>query len=175
MKCCRSLVPMALAATFAFAGALSARADAVTKQQKIEELFKLIRIDKSLQQVASQQVTQAQSLMKTMFPGVKLSADEQKDIDAFLQKIMAITQDAVSWPKLEPQFVDVYAGTYSEEEIDGMLAFYRSPTGTAMIAKQPEIITKSQAISQAQLATVQPKLREAVMQFVQEMSAKHPH
>lgn len=173
MRLNRLWITGTLAASFALAGAMPARADAVTKRQKIEELFQLIQIQKTLQQASSQQMSQVQAAMKTMVPGVKMTADEQKDFDAFLQKIFSITQEAMTWSKLEPQFVDLYASTYSEEEIDGMVAFYHTPTGEAMISKQPEILSKSQVISQAQLAAVQPKIREAVMQFVQEMAAKH--
>ncbi len=163
-----------LATLFAFAGALPAHADASTKRQKIEELFQLIQVQKTLQQAMSQQMAQVQTAVKTLVPGMKMTSDEQKDFDTFLQKIGAITQESMAWSKLEPQFVDLYASTYSEEEIDGMVAFYHTPTGEAMIAKQPEILSKSQVISQAQLAAVQPKIREAVMQFIQEMAAKHP-
>lgn len=173
MRLGRVWIAGTLAASFAFAGVLPAHADDVTKRQKIEQLFQLIQIQKTLQQAMNQQMAQVQAAVKTLVPGMKMTADEQKDFDAFLQKIGAITQESMAWPKLEPQFVDLYASTYSEEEIDGMVAFYHTPTGEAMIAKQPEILSKSQVISQAQLAAVQPKIREAVMQFVQEMAAKH--
>lgn len=170
----RSLCSLVLAAAVLCAASPLAHADDASKRHKIGELFTLIQIDKTMQQVATQQVTQAQRAMKTMFPDAKISPDQQKDLDAFLQKILAITQQSLSWSKLQPQFTDLYASTYTEEEIDGMIAFYRSPVGTAMIARQPEILSKSQAISQAQLAEVQPQLRAAILQFVQQMGAKYP-
>lgn len=160
------------ALTVALTTVLPTHADDASKRRKIVEMFTLLQIDKSIDQISAQQAATAKQLMKTMVPADSITPDMQKDLDAFLAKIVGITHEAVNWSRLEPQFVDLYASTYSEEEVDGILAFYRSPTGQTMIAKQPELLTKSQAISQAQLVAIQPKLREAIMQFAQEMMAK---
>ncbi len=168
----RVFLPGLVAASLAFAGAMPLHADAVSKRAKIEELFKLIQIERTIDQISVQQVAQAKSVMKTMAPNGSVTPDQQKDLDAFLDKVVGITREAVNWQKLEPQFVDLYMNTYSEEEVDGIVAFYRSPAGQVMVAKQPELLSKSQAISQAQLAAIQPKLREAVMEFAQQMAAK---
>ena len=169
----QTLLTATFAGTLAFAGMLPAHASDVTKHQKIEELFQLLQINRSIDQISAQQVVQAKQIMKTMIPAGSMTPDQQKDMDDFLAKILTITHEAVNWPKLEPQFVDLYAATYSEEEIDGILAFYRSPTGQVMIAKQPDLLAKSQTISQTQLLAIQPKLMQAVQQFAQEMVSKH--
>lgn len=145
-----------------------------SKHQKIEEMFQLMQIQKSIDQVSAQQVTQAKSLIATMSSKQATSPEQQKDMDAFLDKIAVITREAVNWQKLEPQFADLYAQTYTEEEIDGILVFYRSAVGQAMLAKQPELLAKSQALTQAQILTMLPQIRAAAMEFAQEMTTKYP-
>jgi len=171
----RAVCTCAFAALLGFAATPSAHADDATKRQKIQEYFKLIQIDRSMQQVMSRQIDQAQQLVRGMFPGAKFTPEQQKDMDDFLKRVLAISQESLSWQKLQPEFVDMYASTYSEPEMDGILAFYRSPVGQEMVAKQPEILNKSQALTQEHMKEIQPKLRDAIMQFGQQMQQKYPN
>ena len=69
---------------------------------------------------------------------------------------------------LEPDFVKLYSDAYSEEEIDGILAFYRSPAGRTMLAKAADLTESSIAISQRRMAAVAPKIQEAIDQFIRD-------
>jgi len=44
--------------------------------------------------------------------------------------------------KIRPLYVDLYDEAFSDQEIEGILAFYDSAAGLAMIAKQPLIASK---------------------------------
>ncbi len=127
-----------------------------------------------MDQVSAQQAAQARSLIATMVPRQNASPEQQQDMNAFMDRILAIAHGAVSWQKLEPQYLDLYAQAYTEEEIDGILAFYRSPVGQAMLSKQPDLLTKSQAIAQAQVIAMLPQIRAAAIEFAQQMNAKYP-
>jgi uncharacterized protein len=63
------------------------------------------------------------------------------------------------WEKIRPQFAKAYSETFSEEEIDGMLAFYESPAGRAMIAKMPMLMGKVMAVTQAQMGDLMPEIQ----------------
>ena len=151
------------------------RADDASKRVKLHEMFQLAHIDQTMTQAFQQQAQQLPKLMQSMFPGAKITPEQQKDVDAFMGKIMGMVQTEASWPKLEPQFTEIYATTYSESEIDGLIAFYKSPTGQEMVAKQPELLTKSQAVTQNIMVNLQPQMRDAVLQFAREMQAKYPN
>ena len=57
-------------------------------------------------------------------------------------KNLDLTKSRMSWEKLRPAYVKAYSETFSEEEIDGILAFYESLAGRAMQAKMPVFIQK---------------------------------
>lgn len=160
---------------FAMLAALPMRADDASKQAKLHEMFRLAHIDQAMTQAFEQQTQQLPKMMQAMFPGAKITPEQQKDIDAFSKKMLGIVQTEASWTKLEPQFTQIYASTYSEQEIDGLIAFYKSPVGQEMVAKQPELVNKSQGITQNMMVDLQPKMRDAVMQFAKEMQAKYPN
>ena len=54
------------------------------------------------------------------------------------ERSLAIVRKMLNWETLKPRFIDLYAETYTEPELDGILAFYKSPAGQAMLNKVPQ-------------------------------------
>src|ERR1035437_5743807 len=105
------------------------RADEASKSAKAEELVQLTQVD---------------AMMKMMEPMMKAAlAQADKDISAELrakvggmqEKIKALV--AVNFSKAKPALVKACTDTYTEEEIDGILAFYKSPARKAVLQKMP--------------------------------------
>ena len=69
---------------------------------------------------------------------------------------------------LEPEFTRMDADLYTEEEIRGMTAFYRTPVGQRMVETMPELMAASQRITQERLAGVMPELMQAIMEVMEE-------
>jgi hypothetical protein len=68
----------------------------------------------------------------------------------------------MDWQKLKPEYVKLYAEVFTEEEIEGMVAFYKTPAGHAMIEKMPALLSKSMEIGQRQMAGIMPEIQKAV-------------
>jgi uncharacterized protein len=51
----------------------------------------------------------------------------------------AYFREAMSWEGLVEPTIEVYEKTYTEEEIQGLISFYKSPIGIAYINKMPEL------------------------------------
>lgn len=145
-------------------------ADDASKRAKIDEMFTLMNMEQTLSRLADQQTGQLKQIMPQLLAGQTIGPDDQKQIDAFMDQLTTMVRDAIQWNKLKPQYEDLYAATYDETTIDGMLAFYRTDVGRTMVAKQPELISKSQAIAQAQLSAVQPKMQAAFEDFAAKMA-----
>jgi hypothetical protein len=75
---------------------------------------------------------------------------------------VAILTSALSWEKFKPIYVKLYADTYTEPEMDGVIAFYKSPAGEAMLAKTPAITTKAIELAHQQMATVMPEIQKLI-------------
>ncbi|MEK6397092.1 MAG: DUF2059 domain-containing protein [Terriglobus sp.] len=152
--------------------AVPAHADEASKRAKIEEMFTLMHMQQTLNQLADQQAAQMKKVMPALIQGQAVGAEEQKSIDAFTDRLSVMVRESISWENEKPQFLDLYAKTYDETTIDGMVAFYRSPAGQTMVAKQPELIAQSQMIAQTRLQALQPKMRAAIAEFMGQMGAK---
>jgi hypothetical protein len=138
-----------------------ARADDATKSAKAEELMQLIQAD------------QMMKMMEPMMKGIMAQAD--KDMPAeqrarvgdFQEKLLALM--AVSFSKVKPALTKVYTDTYTEEELDGILTFYKSPVGKAFIQKMPEVMQRSMPVMVQMISDLQPELKK-MMEGVKEKS-----
>jgi hypothetical protein len=51
-------------------------------------------------------------------------------------KLYALVATKYDWNKLEPAYEQIYVDLYTEQELDGILAFYKSPIGQALLSKR---------------------------------------
>jgi len=152
-------------------GCCCARADEASKRAKAEQLFILLRMDTMMDQLLSGVRKQVQQITESM-PGADTATPEQKkQIADFQQRVMDTVNGKIGWKALEPDFINLYASTYTEEELDGIVAFYKSPVGQKMIEKTPELTTKSTQITQQKMTELQPVLSQMVQDFMKQMAA----
>ena len=128
-----------------------------------EELMGLFQIDKNMD-AALQQVGKMQEQMaatKDMTPEVK--AKQQQMRDAINKEIKSL----ISWEKVKPMFISIYAETFTAEELQGMIAFFKSPLGQKWIEKQPQLQMATMQRMQAVMMEAQPKMQEAIKRVME--------
>ena len=153
-----------------FAGA-TARADEASKRAKVEELFTVMRVSQMSEQIVAAVQKQMETSMHSM-PGMEqLTPEQTRLVNEYEGKVMTLVNGTVSWKVLEPDMVNLYTSTYSESEIEGILAFYKGPVGQVVLAKSPELNQKSLQISRTRLATLQPKITEIMNDFTKQFAA----
>jgi len=96
---------------------------------------------------------------------------QQQAINAMKEQVIALVSAQVTWPKLEPMYVRLYQETFTEDEVQGMVAFYRSPAGQAMVQKMPLLMQKSIAEMQRIMLAMMPKMEEIERKFEADMAA----
>ena len=142
-----------------------AHADDASKRTKVQELFVVMKVDNITTQIVNSIMQQTQALEQRQF-GPNPTPEQQKQYEDFRGKIQTLVTDNVGWKVMQPEFVTLYSNTYTEPEIDGILTFYKSPTGQAMLNKAPELAQKSTGLAQQHMQSIQPQLRELVQNFV---------
>ncbi len=146
---------------------MGARADEASKQAKVKELFAVMHIDHTLDRMRSAMAAQVQATAKNA-PGTEQMTPEKKKMQQeFIDNSMKVVDENFGWTALEPAYVKLYADTYTEAELDSILAFYKSPGGQAMLAKTPQLSSGVMAIVHGRMEGFQPK-----MQALQELYLK---
>lgn len=86
---------------------------------------------------------------------------EQRAVLADMRKkIVAVMEDEMSWDKLEPGFIEIYRKSLSEKEVQGMVDFYVSPSGQAVIRKMPVVMQHTMEMMQQLMGGMMPKLKK---------------
>lgn len=143
-----------------------AHADDVSKMAKIREFFKVAKLDQLSAQTMQRVADQAKSGMVQQMLGVKLTAEQQQKADEMNDKLMKILSGALDWNVLEPEYAKIYSDAYTEQQIDDLLAFYKSPTGQVMVEKTPILMQQANTIVQQRMATVMPQLQQLLMDYM---------
>jgi uncharacterized protein len=147
------------------AGSAPAQSQELSKQAKIERILELTRSDASANQAANQISTMIASQMKSQMP--KASPEQLARVQEVMDKLMDLVKAKMAWARLRPDFIKAYSDLYTDEEIDGMLAFYESPAGRGFIDKLPQLTQKTIAISQAQMGDLMPEIQRIVAESLQ--------
>jgi hypothetical protein len=82
-----------------------------------------------------------------------------EDMSAQADAIMA---QELTWDKLKDGFIAIYADTFTEEELKGLIAFLKSPVGLAFIKKDPEVTKRSTDLLQATVLQIMMKIQAAM-------------
>jgi len=140
-----------------------ARADEQSKNAKIEEMLQLTHAERMIAQVLDQMNNVITSqLAKTDVPAKDRQAQEEMQ-----QKMMKMIAGRLSWERAKPAFIQIYAETFTESDIDGILAFYKSPAGQAMLDKMPQLVQKSMAVGQQLIGDTMPEIQRMVKEAQQ--------
>lgn len=165
-----------LASAFAIAvlSTASARADEAGKTAKVEELFKLTRMDETIRRGMALVANQAKSGVLNQLTGIKPSAEMQKELDSFVDKMTAVITEWMSWENLKPAYTQAYAEAYTEAELDDIIAFYKSPGGQAMVNKSMLLMSKSSEIAQKQMMGAQAEIQALMKEAMAKVTAAEP-
>ena len=137
--------------------------------ESVEQLLKLMQVDKLMNATFDQMNGVMKTAMQQVTKGKPLSADEQAIVDKQQQKMIAIIKEEMSWDKLKDDYVRIYQGTFSQEEIDGLLAFYKSPAGQAYVSKQPELMKHSMLIMQQRMGPMMQRIQTMAEETAREL------
>ena len=130
-----------------------------------ESIDKLLAITKTEALMESMYGSMEQVMRKSLaqaMQGKPVSEEQQRFLDGVPVRFVAVMKEELAWAKLKPQFVQLYRDTFEQEEIDGLIAFYGSPAGQALIHKMPVVMQKSMAMMQSMMQSISPKMMAAV-------------
>ncbi|MGA3158059.1 MAG: DUF2059 domain-containing protein [Steroidobacteraceae bacterium] len=138
----------------------------------IKELLDLLNTRQMLDQVAVQTESLMRSSINDSLKGRQLTPDQQSKVDDLVDRTTKIVRESLNWDSMELLMEDVYQKSLSEEEIQGMITFYRSPPGQAVIAKMPLILRNTMLAVQERQKVLMAKLQQMIQETVAQLPAK---
>lgn len=151
----------------AFALAISAHAAPPT-ESSVEDLLAVTQTEKVMESFFANFEGSMRQGMAAAVQGRALTEEQRKVLEAAPRRFVAVLREEMSWESMRPMYVRIYQETFTQEEIDGLIAFYRTPAGSAFIAKMPVVMQKSSEMMQSRIAPMARKMQAAMEQALQE-------
>src|SRR5882762_4703032 len=127
------LVVTVVFAVFASQAALAR--DAKPSEASIRQLFEVMHSSKLLEAYVTQIDGTVRASMQQAFAGQQPTPKQQEIMETLGHNIASLVKEELNWASFEPMMIEVYRNTFTQHEVDGMLKFYRSEAGQAVIAK----------------------------------------
>ena len=135
---------------------------APASQESVEDLLVVMKVESTMESMyAGLEQTMRQG-MQSSVQGKTMSAQQQQILDVMPPKFVALAREEMSWTKMKPLYIQLYRETFEQDEIDGLIAFYKGPAGQAFVNKMPTVMQKTMVIVQSQLQTLLPKMTVAM-------------
>jgi hypothetical protein len=101
------------------------------------------------------------------FPGA-----DPADVEDLKKRMTDLFESALDVGKLKEDLTRIYSESFSKDELDQLSAFYDTPLGQTLLAKQPEIQQKMQASVMPRMAELGPKIQGMARDFALQQRAK---
>jgi hypothetical protein len=109
--------------------------------------------------------------MKEAMGGKSGTPEQEKLMAEMRAKMVALFREEMSWDQLEPTYLELYASTFTQAEVDGMNAFYRSEAGQAVVAKMPQLMQSLMQTVMQRMQMLMPKIQKLEAEYKQKLGA----
>jgi TonB family protein len=146
------------------------------KAAVIEELLILSKVDQLLPQLLELVRVPTQQLIGAgIDQGLPKTIDRQR-IASDVQDLQRQVFEAISTrlrAQFAPMFIRIYSDTFTLEQLKDVVAFYKTPSGQALIGKQSEVIAKSSAGMQELTKQYVPDIQKTIRDWVEATNKKY--
>ncbi|WP_102796157.1 DUF2059 domain-containing protein [Bowmanella denitrificans] len=135
-------------------------AQSVPSDASVLELLELTGSRNMLEQAQDQVEATMLSSWQQMSSSVEYTPAQQQQVETMLKKTAELINQKMSWQEMQPMMLEIYQQSFNQVEIDGMITFYQSDVGKAVIAKMPQVMQASMQAMQRQMMDIMPQIQQ---------------
>ena len=134
----------------------------------IERFLALTEAEKNLEAAQRYSEQMMQEAMREQNQRRMLSPEVQNKMREATQKSAQAMREEMSWANMKPLMVRIYAESFTQEELDGLIAFYESPAGRAFTQKMPVVMEKSMMLMQERIGPLMQRMEARMREVLSE-------
>ncbi len=150
---------------------ISAFAETKPSDASLDELLTITDSQKLIDGMWPQMDAMLKNSAKQALGEIVLNEEQQKISDNTHAKMATMFKEEFAYEKMKPMIIKIYKESFSQDEIDGMISFYKSKAGKAVIKKMPIVMQSTSENVQAQMSQITPKLLKIQQDSVAEIKA----
>lgn len=143
-------------------------AAAQASDESVERLLAITQAEQLADQVLGQLEQSIRQGLAAATQGRTLSPAQAQVIERAPARLASALREELAWSAMKPIHLAVYKESFSQEEVDGLIAFYQTPLGQATIRKLPLVMQRTSALTQARVQSLVPRLQAAMQQTLAE-------
>ncbi len=140
------------------------------KRAIAEELLALTNVEKSVASVRDQM----QATIAAQVRSMEIPEGMHASVERYQQQVHDLLAEELSFAKLKPTYLDIYAATFTTDELEGLVAFYKSAAGQAYARKLPALTKQMLEAAQYQMKALAPRLKKMNDDFLAEIKQGPP-
>jgi uncharacterized protein len=160
---------LVVAAFMLFSVGPASAADAPPSEDSIRELMRLTDLRKSLDAVAQNIKSSTEVSMRHAFGGQALSEKQEKVLTEMSAQLDAMLKEELGADALEPMYLEIYRKALTQQEVDGMIAFYKTDAGRAVVAKMPTVAKQTMEVTLRRMQTLTPRVQQLQRETLERM------
>jgi hypothetical protein len=137
----------------------------------IEEYLKVSNAQALIEGMKGQVATFIKNSMQQAAQGKPLTPQRQAILDHMAQQMSDIVAQTLNWDSLKPMYMRVYHESFTQSELDGIIKFYKTSAGKAMINKLPLVMQNVMGEMQELIKPMQQKMLEIRQNAMQQIEA----
>ena len=151
---------------------VAALAETKPSDASLEELLTITESQKLVDGMWPQVEAMMNNAAKQALGNTSLNGEQQKVMEGANSKMATVFKDEFSFEKMKPMMVSIYKESFSQDEVDSMIKFYKSKGGQAVIKKMPMVMQSTMSNVQAQMSNIMPKIQKIQQDAFEEIKAK---
>jgi hypothetical protein len=150
-------------------GAAAAANNAPASEASIRQMLELTNAQQIIAGMKGQMSTMMNMAMQNATQGQTLTPERQAIIDRMAAKMSAVLTDMLNWDDLLPVYLRTYRDSFTQDEIDGAIKFYKSAAGQAYVKKMPLVLQNVMREMQVFVKPTQDKILAIQKEAIQEL------
>jgi hypothetical protein len=161
----------ALALFVALCSAAAAQ-ESTPSESSIRQLLAVTNAQKLVEGAMGPLDAIVQNSMRQALAGRPITPQVQAMLDEMRGRMVVIFREEMDWRVLEPLYIDIYRKSFTQGEIDGMLAFYDTAAGKAVINKMPTVLQHTIQMVQLRMQPIMQKMQALQQETLARLKAQ---
>ena len=148
--------------------ACAASVAAPPTEESVRMLMEVTRTESMLEQAYASMEQMAKQNLAQQIAGKSLSDEQRRAMELVPARVTAVIKQEMGWTTMAPILIAIHQEAFDQTEIDGLIAFYKSPVGQSFVSKMPIVMNRSIQVMQSQMQSLAPKLKQAIEQAMRD-------
>ena len=153
---------------FALAVLLAAAPLAAAQQPseaQVDRLLEVMRARQTLDATLPQVQAMQQQMVAQMTADQDLDEEDRARINRMLESTNSSLATVLTWERMGPMYRDIYAQTFTADDVEAISGFYESPAGQKTLDKMPQLMQNT-------MNAVQQLVMPLLQQLEQDIAAE---